>query len=144
MGLRKGNAAKPSGSVYDVFAKTRKEQALHHIGDVLAPGKGLAKAYAYQMYQESTWHDMLAVPRARIVTIVDDGESLPASVSSGSWVVCGRKEKAEPLELLGPIDAAGDLAAAAAEAFGEGWLELAAWPDGSAVVVLLDTEGKVR
>jgi len=71
MSIRNGNSAKPSGEVYDVFARTRDETELHQIGDVIAPSPGLARAYAYQMYQESPWVEMIVVPRSEIVTIID-------------------------------------------------------------------------
>jgi hypothetical protein len=71
MSLRQGNERKPSGSVYDVFARTRDESELHLIGDVIAPTVGLARAYAFQMYQESPWVEMIVAPRAKIVTVID-------------------------------------------------------------------------
>jgi 1,2-phenylacetyl-CoA epoxidase PaaB subunit len=71
MTIRDRNEVKPSGTVYDVFARTRDEDRVHQIGDVIAPTLGLARAYAYQMYQESPWVEMIVVPRAAIVTVVD-------------------------------------------------------------------------
>lgn len=71
MSIRDQNAEKPSGTVYDVFARTRDETALHQVGDVIAPGPGLARAYAYQMYQESPWVEMVVAPREDIVTVID-------------------------------------------------------------------------
>jgi hypothetical protein len=69
--IRVKNEAKPSGIVYDVFARTRDEKELHQVGDVIAPTLGLARAYAYQMYQESPWVEMMIAPRADIVTVID-------------------------------------------------------------------------
>ena len=71
MAIRTGNAAKPSGDVYDVFARTRDEEELHQIGDVIAPSLRLARAYAFQMYQESPWVEMIVTPREEIVTVID-------------------------------------------------------------------------
>ena len=71
MALRDNNDKKPSGDVYDVFARTRDEADLHQIGDVIAPSRGLARAYAFQMYQESPWVEMIIAPRAEIVTVID-------------------------------------------------------------------------
>ena len=71
MSLREKNETKPSGVVYDVFARTRDETGLHQVGDVIAPSLGLARAYAYQMYQESPWVEMMIAPRERIVTVLD-------------------------------------------------------------------------
>jgi hypothetical protein len=71
MNIRSDNEVKPSGRVWDVFARTRDEKALHHVGDVIAPGPALARAYAYQMYQESPWVEMCIAPRSEIVAVVD-------------------------------------------------------------------------
>jgi hypothetical protein len=71
MSIRIRNEAKPSGDVWDVFARTRDEPELHQIGDVIAPSLGLARAYAYQMYQESPWVEMIVARRADIVTVID-------------------------------------------------------------------------
>ena len=71
MSIRERNEAKPSGVVWDVFARTREEKALHQVGDVIAPNEGLARAYAYQMYQESPWVEMCLAPRADIVCVID-------------------------------------------------------------------------
>lgn len=69
--IRTSNEAKPSGVVWDVFARTRDEKALHQVGDVIAPNEGLARAYAYQMYQESPWVEMCIARRADIKPVVD-------------------------------------------------------------------------
>ena len=71
MTTRTKNETKPSGTVYDVFARTRDETELHQIGDVIAPTIGLARSYAYQMYQESPWVEMVVAPRGDIVTVID-------------------------------------------------------------------------
>lgn len=71
MSIRDHNEKKPSGIVYDVFARTRDEKDLHQVGDVIAPSLALARAYAYQMYQESPWVEMMIAPRASIVTLTD-------------------------------------------------------------------------
>ena len=71
MSIRDRNFKKPTGTVYDVFARTRDESELHQVGDVIAPSQGLARAYAYQMYQESPWVEMVVAPRENIVTIID-------------------------------------------------------------------------
>jgi len=71
MTIRFHNEMKPSGTVFDVFARTRDEVEPHKIGDVIAPSLGLARAYAYQMYQESPWIEMIVAPRAKIVTVID-------------------------------------------------------------------------
>ena len=139
MGVREENREKPSGAVWDVFAKTRKDKALHHIGDVLAPSPGLAKAYAYQMYQESTWQDMVAVARESIVTLVEDGEPTGArSGDAGQWEVYGRRRGEEALSFIGVHE--GALATVLAS-HGAGWLEVAAFQGQDAVTVLAKGQG---
>ena len=71
MSIRTRNESKPSGTVWDVFARTRDEPAVHQVGDVIAPNEGLARAYAYQMYQESPWVEMCVAPRAEIKSVID-------------------------------------------------------------------------
>lgn len=139
MGLRESNPDQPSGAVWDVFAKTRKEPVLHHIGDVLAPSPGLAKAYAYQMYQESSWQDMVAVARESIHTLVEDSEPTgAASPGSGPWEVYGRRRGEDALTFLGRHD--GGLGSAL-ESHGNGWLEAAAFRSEDAVTVLAKSAG---
>ena len=74
MGIRDSNLLKPTGDVYDVYSKSTKDEFLKLNGDVIAPTAHLAKAYAYQMYQESTWVEMIAVARKDTVQIIDDGD----------------------------------------------------------------------
>lgn len=71
MSIRDANTAKPTGTVFDVFARTKNESELHQIGDLVAPGRGLARAYAYQLYQESPWVEMTVAARQDIVTVID-------------------------------------------------------------------------
>jgi 1,2-phenylacetyl-CoA epoxidase PaaB subunit len=71
MSIRAENEEKPSGRVWDVFARTRDEKSLHQVGDVIARSAGLARAYAYQMYQESPWVEMCVALRADIVAVID-------------------------------------------------------------------------
>tara|TARA_B100000029_G_C17576674_1_gene958364 strand:- start:526 stop:762 length:237 start_codon:yes stop_codon:yes gene_type:complete len=73
MGIRDSNLLKPTGDVYDVYSKSTRDEFLKLNGDVVAPSRHLAKAYAYQMYQESTWVEMIAVSRKDTVQIIDDG-----------------------------------------------------------------------
>ena len=60
-----------AGQVYEVFAKFRKEEPLHHIGNVIAPDATLAKTYAYTLYTEVTWSEMVIAPRADIITVIE-------------------------------------------------------------------------
>lgn len=57
------------GKVYEVFAKFKREEPLRHIGTVIAPTADLAKMYAYKLYDEWTWREMLVVEREKIITL---------------------------------------------------------------------------
>lgn len=59
------------GEVYDVFAKIRPEDPLRHVGNVIAPDDDLARVYAFTLYQEWSWSEMIAVPRRAIHTVVE-------------------------------------------------------------------------
>ena len=60
-----------AGQVYEVFARFRKQEPLHHIGNVIAPSPQLARTYAYTLYQEVTWSEMIAVPRSEVISIIE-------------------------------------------------------------------------
>ena len=60
----------PEGQVYEVFARFR-EDGLRHIGSVIAVDDELAKMYAVKLYDEWGWREMVIVPRARVMTIVE-------------------------------------------------------------------------
>ncbi len=63
-------SATPEGDVYEVFAKFNREEPLHHIGNVIAEDADLASMYAYTLYDEWGWSEMIIVPRKEIVTLV--------------------------------------------------------------------------
>lgn len=58
------------GDIYEVFAKFQREEPLHHVGNVVAGDKDLAAMYAYTLYDEWGWSQMIIVPRAEIVTLL--------------------------------------------------------------------------
>ncbi|MBM4423795.1 MAG: hypothetical protein FJ030_10430 [Chloroflexi bacterium] len=61
----------PAGDVYDVFAKIKPEDPLRYVGNVVAPDVELARVYAFTVYQEWTWSEMIAVPRRAVIHIVE-------------------------------------------------------------------------
>jgi hypothetical protein len=61
----------PAGQVYEVFAKIKPEDPLHHIGNVIAPGVQLAQVYAFTTYQEWAWAEMIIAPRRAIVPVIE-------------------------------------------------------------------------
>jgi hypothetical protein len=60
-----------AGEVYEVFAKIKPEDSLHHIGNVIAPDVELARVYAFTTYQEWAWAQMIIAPRRAIVPIIE-------------------------------------------------------------------------
>lgn len=60
----------PEGEVYEVFAGFNREEPLRHIGNIVAHDPDLARLYAYTLYDEWSWSEMIIVPRRAIVTLV--------------------------------------------------------------------------
>ncbi len=57
-------------SVFEVFARFRYDEPLHYVGSVTAPDVDLAKAYAYNTYNEWAWIEMKIVPREAMVSVI--------------------------------------------------------------------------
>jgi 1,2-phenylacetyl-CoA epoxidase PaaB subunit len=62
-----GSAA---GEVYEVFAKNKLEDTLHHVGTVIAPDAELGRVYAFALYQEWAWAEMIIAPRRAVIPII--------------------------------------------------------------------------
>lgn len=60
----------PAGEVYEVYAKIKPDDTLHHIGNVSAPNVELARVYAFATFQEFTWAEMIVAPRRAIVSVI--------------------------------------------------------------------------
>jgi 1,2-phenylacetyl-CoA epoxidase PaaB subunit len=60
----------PEGDVYEVFAKFQADEPLHHIGSVIATDLELARMYAYTLYNEWAWNEMIIAPRRDIRSII--------------------------------------------------------------------------
>ena len=63
--------ATPEGDVYEVFAKFQPEEPLRHVGNVIAADPNLAGMYAFTLYNEWAWSEMILVPRREVVTLVE-------------------------------------------------------------------------
>ena len=59
------------GEVFEVFARRKPEDPLHHIGYVNAPDAELAGVYARSIYDEWNWIEMVVVPRAAITIVIE-------------------------------------------------------------------------
>jgi 1,2-phenylacetyl-CoA epoxidase PaaB subunit len=56
--------------IYEVFAKVKPEDPLHHCGNVMATDREGAEVYAYKMYDEFPWTEMVIIPRRKIITVI--------------------------------------------------------------------------
>lgn len=56
--------------IYEVFAKVKAEDPLRHCGNVMATDLEGAKVYAYKMYDEFPWSEMVVIPRREMVSII--------------------------------------------------------------------------
>lgn len=68
--MRQPIAHTPEGDIYEVFAKFNRDEPLHHVGNVIADDPELAGMYAYTLYDEWGWNEMIIVPRKEMVTLV--------------------------------------------------------------------------
>lgn len=57
--------------IYEVFARFKYEEPLHHVGNVTAPDDELAKVYAFNTFNEWAWIEMIVVPREAVVRVID-------------------------------------------------------------------------
>jgi 1,2-phenylacetyl-CoA epoxidase PaaB subunit len=63
-------AQTPEGDVYEVFAKFQADEPLHHVGSVIAANRELARAYAFTLYNEWAWNEMIVAPRQDVIVLV--------------------------------------------------------------------------
>ena len=60
----------PEGNVYEVFAKFQADEPLHNVGSVIAANRELARAYAFTLYNEWAWNEMMIAPRQEMITLI--------------------------------------------------------------------------
>jgi 1,2-phenylacetyl-CoA epoxidase PaaB subunit len=56
---------------YEVFARHDKQPRMRHVGEVQAEGDDDAVVFAYTLYDERRWQEMLVVPKSSIVALVE-------------------------------------------------------------------------
>ena len=56
--------------IYEVFAKVKANEPLRHCGTGMASEEEGAKVYAYKMYDEFPWTEMVVIPRREIITVI--------------------------------------------------------------------------
>jgi 1,2-phenylacetyl-CoA epoxidase PaaB subunit len=54
---------------YEVFARHERDAALHHVGQVRAATDDDAVVFAYTLYDERRWQEMVVVPRSAMTTL---------------------------------------------------------------------------
>ncbi len=63
--------ATEQGDVYEVFAKFLEDDPFHHVGRVVAPDIELARTYAYSLYQEVRWYDLIIAKRRDMQQVIE-------------------------------------------------------------------------
>jgi 1,2-phenylacetyl-CoA epoxidase PaaB subunit len=57
-------------TMWEVFARRKFEEPLHHIGTVAADDPSLAEVYARTIFNEFTWVEMVLYPRDSSVSVI--------------------------------------------------------------------------
>ncbi len=57
--------------VWEVFARQKYEEPLHHVGTVVADDPDLATLFARSIYDEQPWIEMIAVPRSEVKVVIE-------------------------------------------------------------------------
>jgi 1,2-phenylacetyl-CoA epoxidase PaaB subunit len=58
-------------TMWEVFARRKFEEPLHHVGTVAADDPELAEVYARSIFNEFTWIEMVLYPRSAGVPVVE-------------------------------------------------------------------------
>ncbi len=64
------NYSSNGSEIYEVFARFKYDEPLHHVGTVTAPNEELAKSYAFNTYNEWAWIEMMIVPRRAVIPVI--------------------------------------------------------------------------
>jgi hypothetical protein len=56
---------------WQVYARRKYVEPLYEIGNVTTDDVELARVYAYSIYDEFSWIEMIIVPRDSIVTVIE-------------------------------------------------------------------------
>ena len=60
-----------TGQLYEVFARSTREEPLGHIGTVNATGTDFARVYARTIYNEENWIEMVVVKRDALISVIE-------------------------------------------------------------------------
>lgn len=58
-------------TMWEVFARRKFEEPLHHVGTVAADDPDLAQVYARTIFNEFSWVEMVLYPRATSIQVID-------------------------------------------------------------------------
>lgn len=56
-------------AIWEVFARKAREDPLRHIGSLHAPDAALAGVYAWKIYDEERWFEMVVAPREEFAAV---------------------------------------------------------------------------
>ncbi len=59
------------GRLYEVFARSTRDDALGHVGTVNATSTDFARVYARTTYDEENWIEMIVVERGAIISVIE-------------------------------------------------------------------------
>ena len=60
-----------TGQIYEVFARSTREEPLGHVGTVNATSIDFARVYARTTYDEENWIEMVVVERAAMIPVIE-------------------------------------------------------------------------
>jgi 1,2-phenylacetyl-CoA epoxidase PaaB subunit len=58
-------------TMWEVFARRKFEEPLHHVGTVAADDPELAEVYARTIFNEFTWVEMVLYPRTSGLAVIE-------------------------------------------------------------------------
>ena len=60
-----------TGQIYEVFARSTREEPLGHVGTVNATSADFARVYARSTYDEENWVEMVVVARTALIPVIE-------------------------------------------------------------------------
>lgn len=82
-------------TIWEVFARKAREDRLQHIGSVHAPDGVLAGVYAWKIYDEERWFEMVVAPRTAFVAVNREESPFALGASErgvpGAWAKAGTR-----------------------------------------------------
>ncbi len=60
-----------TGQLYEVFARSTRDEPLGHVGTVNATSTDFARVYARTTYDEENWVEMVVVERGALIPVIE-------------------------------------------------------------------------